>query len=317
MFQEVSGGAVDQAFAVFDTTNAALLTTMALPSGMQATQPDLSKDDASLVFVVPAAGTISTAGDHHFKLGALYTSKFTPAANTLGAPQRILGAAGHNYYYPSFSPDGAFLVLNDAPDAADTPTSNGDAFYNRNARVKLLHNPAAAGAQPIDLAALNVADGLTNSGPRWSPFVTTFHGHSILWVTFSSNRDYGLHLANKGFDNCYPPEGPAYDQPAPLSKQGVTYANCAQPQIWMAAVIVNPSTELDASDRSFPAFWLPFQDVTAHNHSAQWVEKVQAPPSGGSDGGSCGGNGASCGSGPPCCSDTVCCGNTCVYSCIK
>ena len=73
-----------------------------------------------------------------------------------------------------------------------------------------------------------------------------------------------------------PPESPAYDQPQPLSKQGVGYENCAQPQIWMAAVVVDPDTSLDAMDRSFPAFWLPFQDVNSHNHIAQWVKKVQS-----------------------------------------
>jgi len=181
--------------------------------------------------------------------------------------------------------------------------------------VKLLHYPPAAGAQPIDLPALNVADGLSNSWPRWSPFVQHYKGHSILWVTFSSNRDYGLHLVNKGFDNCYPPEGPTYDQPQPLSKKGVTYGNCAQPQIWMAAVIVDPDPSLDAPDRSFPAFWLPFQDVTSHNHSAQWVEKVQGPPSGGTDAGACSPSGQACGAG--CCSDVVCCNGTCEYTCIR
>src|SRR5260221_10425166 len=134
---------------------------------------------------------------------------------------------------------------------------------------------------PIDLAALNVADGLTNSWPRWSLFVTTYKGKKLLWVTFSSNRDYGLHLVNKGFDNCYPPEGPVCDQPQPLSKQGVAYENCAQPQICMAGIVVDEPRAADAADRSYPAFWLPFQDVNSHNHSAQWAEKGLGPPGGG------------------------------------
>ncbi len=39
----------------------------------------------------------------------------------------------------------------------------------------------------------------------------TYKGHKILWVTFSSNRDYGLHLVNQGagFKRCYPTESPA------------------------------------------------------------------------------------------------------------
>jgi len=150
---------------------------------------------------------------------------------------------------------------------------------------------------------------LSNSWPRWSPFVGHFHGHNILWLTFSSNRDYGLHLTNTGFDNCYPPESPAYDQPQPLSKQGVTYKNCAQPQIWMAAVNVDSDRNQDSKDRSFPAFWLPFQDVNSHNHSAQWVEKVNNPDQ--PDGGTCAPTGTPCG---PDAGAVVCCQACCTVN---
>jgi len=305
----------DTVFAVFDGNSGNLLGSS--PLGMLGTHPDLSKDDTTIVFTSPLAGTIDKSGDHHFKQGSLFTASFDAASNAIGAPVSLLPAGMRNFFYPSFAPDKSFVLFNDAPNAADTATANGDAFYNRNARVKLLHYPAAAGATPIDLPNLNVADGLTNSWPRWSPFVTHFHGHSILWVTFSSNRDYGLHLVNKGFDNCYPPEGPTYDQPQPLSKQGVSYANCAQPQIWMAGVIVDTDPNADKSDRSFPAFWLPFQDVNSHNHSAQWVEKVLGGGGQSGDaGGGCAAAGASCGN-IECCSDTVCCNGTCQGQCIK
>ena len=53
--------------------------------------------------------------------------------------------------------------------------------------------------------------------------------------------------------------------------------------------IVDPDASLDATDRSFPAFWLPFQDVTAHNHSAQWVEQIVSTTPDGGTGGSDGG----------------------------
>jgi hypothetical protein len=324
---------MDKQLAVFNDKGTTLLTALALPS--PGTQPDLSKDDTTLLFVVPVAGPaacdmapFSMQGDHHFVGGSLWSATFNASANTIANPKQILQASSHNYYYPNLSPDQSFIAFNDAPEPGNTATTNNDAFYNRNARVKLLHFPPAAGATPIDLAALNVADGLTNSWPRWSPFVQTYKGHHILWVTFSSNRDYGLHLVNKGFDNCYPPEGPMCDQPQPLSKMGVGYTNCAQPQIWMAAVIVDPDPSLDATDRSFPAFWLPFQDVTSHNHSAQWVEQIVGggPPDGGTDAGgtdaggdaatgTCGEVGASCSVG--CCTDTVCCQGTCQASCIQ
>jgi hypothetical protein len=107
---------------------------------------------------------------------------------------------------------------------------------------------------------------------------------------------------------------------------GVGYEDCAQPQIWMAGIIIDPSY---TGDRSFPAFWLPFQDVTSHNHSAQWVQQIQGG-SGGADGGTDGGGGgddggSSCGeSGAPCggtaelcCTDMVCCNGSCQPACVQ
>jgi hypothetical protein len=79
----------------------------------------------------------------------------------------------------------------------------------------------------------------------------------------------------------------------------------------MAAVLVDREGEFDVDDRSFPAFWLPFQDVKSHNHAAQWVEKVLNHPN--PDAGTCGNVGASC----PCCSDTVCCKGLCQVTCIQ
>src|SRR6201999_4388813 len=156
---------------------------------------------------------------HHFMSGALYTSSFDAASGAFGTPSALLSPQGtQNFYYPSFSPDKNFVIFNAAPD--------GDSFYNRKARVELLEYPNTnPNATPIDLPLLNSApsgagdpDKLTNSWPKWSPFVQSYRGHKLLWVTFSSNRDYGLHLVNHGFDNCYPPESPDYDQPQPLSK---------------------------------------------------------------------------------------------------
>jgi hypothetical protein len=54
--------------------------------------------------------------------------------------------------------------------------------------------------------------------------------------------------------------------------------------------------------------------VNAHNHTAQWVEKVQTSP--GPDGGTCGAASASCGAGQTaCCSSFVCCQGSCVEQC--
>jgi hypothetical protein len=273
-------------FIVFDGDGRTRLASMTIGNDLAGTQPDLSPDDRALVFVVPRAGTISLVGDHHFHGGSIYRAAFDAAANELGTAQpMLLAGPDESFYYPSFSPTGEFLVIN----ALSRATPTDDAFYNRRARVALLRFPPPAGARPIELPALNapaLGDKLTNSWPKWSPFVQSYQGHKLLWVTFSSNRDYGLRLPNRGLENCYPPESPEYDQPqlgpntgGSIAQGGPTpaFARCAQPQIWMAAIVVDPE-QSDGADRSFPAFWLPFQDVTSHNHTAQWVEQLAGTP---------------------------------------
>jgi hypothetical protein len=70
-----------------------------------------------------------------------------------------------------------------------------------------------------------------------------YRGKKLMWLTFSSRRAYGLHL----------PAG----QTA---------------QIWMVAF--DPDAAAKGQDPSFPAFWLPFQDMASGNHIAQWVTTV-------------------------------------------
>ena len=85
---------------------------------------------------------------------------------------------------------------------------------------------------------------------------------------------YGLRVANESaqYFNCYPPVSPedtSGDHAKPFDP------NCTQPQIWMAAISLDRLAA--GGDPSFPAFWLPFQDVAAHNHIAQWVDQIAAP----------------------------------------
>jgi len=336
------GNGVDTSFAVWSGDGTTLVAVDALPTGTQGTQPNLSQDDHTLVFVAPGlvggASSISQAGDHHFLGGSLWSAAFDETTSALSGYAPFLTATGsQNFYYPDQSVDGNWVVFNENDDTS-AANNDGDCFYSRQARVKVMHFPPQSGDQPIDLTSLNIANGLSNSWPRWSPALQTYKNHQILWVTFSSNRDYGVRLKNSGFDNYYPPESPTYDQPQPATKQGVTFDNYAAPQIWMAAVIVDTDRSLDATDRSFPAFWLPFQDVTAHNHSAQWVSEVQTGGPG-TDGGSldaggtdgsgsgdgsggnppvCGASGATCGTASAvCCTDVVCCEGTCGPGCLQ
>src|SRR6185312_7597795 len=97
--------------------------------------------------------------------------------------------------------DGSFLVYDEStcPAGANTDQScNADT----DASATLFAVATQAGAQPVALDKCNaggITDGmnksLTNSFPRWSPFVfqrTAESGSRLMWVTFSSTRNYGL-----------------------------------------------------------------------------------------------------------------------------
>jgi hypothetical protein len=346
--------------AAFDLSNGATGTAqgkVASGSG-RGTQPDWSPDGTQVVFVQP--GTLYESGngmcqgcatapppmtcpttapynctcgpamgtnnmdDTHFTGGSLYT--MSANGTTFGTPQAFLTSTGENNYYPAYAPDNAFVIFNRVLGGTGLA---GDAFANPLATIWAI---PAAGGSPVELAGLESAGvaadaghpfpsgGLTNSWPRFSPFVQTYKGKKLYWVTFSSTRDYGLRVQNQvaGEINCYPPEGP---ENACAGKKQLTQPNCAQPQIWMAALTEDG---LASGDTSFPAFWLPFQSVAAHNHIAQWATTLvgdggcfEGTCTGGdggtSDGGTCAGFNASCGANAPCCSGLTCLppSNTC------
>jgi hypothetical protein len=312
------------AFYLFNSTTGAAGSPATVPSGgLRGTQPDWSPDGTSIVFVqVPSGdffsnmgGTSTNGDDEHFYHGSLFTMSYNSAAQTFGSPTALLGSQGENNYYPAYSPDNKFVIFNRAP--ATQPLLSQDAFSNVNAQVMLM--PATAGAMPIALPALNNGNSstYTNSWPRFAPTVQMYKGHQLVWVTFSSTRDYGDKvrnsvMINNGMGlvpqvNCYPsesPENPNGSKTQPLAP------NCHQPQIWMASIDLTAAAS-GTGDPSTPAFWLPFQDVTAHNHIAQWVITIVGN-SGNPDGGSgqCIPLGSSCTAGAFCCG-SVCSSGTC------
>jgi hypothetical protein len=280
------------------------------------TQPDWTKDGNTVYFTVPGevigwGGFGTHKDDDHFGGASIFSMPYMSAMDMFGMPAPVVMSAGadENNYYPSISPDGAFLVFNRAAHADTADHSGHDSFNNPSAR---LWAQKVNGGVPVDMMRANQADGLTNSWPRWSPFIQMYKGKRLLWVTFSSTRDYGLRVQNENVPagqggplvNCYPPDSPENPCAAGVNCHGTAFApNCNQPQIWMAAVSLS-DIELANGDPSFVAFWLPFQDYTAHNHIAQWTEEVVGPPPG--DGGACGVQGSTCSASMPCCAGYVC-----------
>ncbi len=271
---------------------------VAAPSGKRPTQPDWSADGKNVVFVV--ADYIAWGNHHdddHFSGGSLFSIPY--ASGAFGDPVALVTSAGENNYYPSYSPDGSFIIFDRVPKPTTMDVAEGDSFSNPKARVMILS--VKSGATPEDCANLNGTGDLSNSWPRWSPFIQTYKKNRLLWVTFSSTRDYGLRVRNSFGSQvqCYPADS-AEDPGSPHHQ--VFPANCKQPQLWMAAVNLDQA-EIPSTDPSLPAFWLPFQDDTTHNHTAQWTQTVVTTPM---DGGTCLNNGENCAAAPNNCCAGVC-----------
>lgn len=187
-----------------------------------ATMPDWSPDGSAVVFARP--GQAAPAANPGVSRGSIVRVD----ASTWTGEQTLVASAGENNYYPSFSPDNQWVVFNRA--------AGTDSFDAPDAKVYVV---SAGGGTPIALQAATSTNG--DSWPKWGPLVHHYAEGTLLWVTFSSRRPYGL----RGGTNS---------------------------QIWMVGL--DPARAAQGLDPSFAAFWLPFQDFASGNHIAQWVENV-------------------------------------------
>jgi hypothetical protein len=274
-------------WSTWNGTNGAFIGSATIgAAATRPTMPDWSPDGKTIVYVVPA-GTFDTwrTDDAHVYGGSIYTVPYT-GNGTFGAPAVFVQSTGENNYYPSYSPDVpmSFVIFDRVDNMKAGATCAGgfcldDSFSNPAARLMLI-GAAAAGSTPVDLEKAN-GSPLTgkvpwsNSYPRWAPFVQTYRGNKLLWFTFSSTRDYGVRVLNHktGMYQCYPSDS-AESPGSP--HHGVFAAQCQEPQLWMAPLFFAEAQ--NKKDPSGPAFWVPYQDIGTHNHTAQWTQQHVTPP---------------------------------------
>jgi hypothetical protein len=202
--------------------------------------PDWAPDGNSIVFAKPKTsppcfGAICGAP------GVSEASLFllTSTGSGWGNPTTLVQSNGDNAYYPSFSPEGDFVVFNRASAGTD---SKGDAKSSYDAPDATVWAVPTKGGSPIALTRATSANG--DSWPKWMHRAQNYRGKKLLWITFSSRRAYGL-------------------------RQGAGQ----NAQIWMAAF--DPEAAAQGKDPSYPAFRLPFQELSSGNHIAQWVTRVE------------------------------------------
>lgn len=221
-------------FTVRDYATQAVIANLATTGW--ATHPDMSPDGSQLVYV--SAGT--PGADWHFGNGQIIVQAYDATNHALGAARTLVADASNNFY-PSWSPDGQWILFNKSADNS----SGGGAYNNPSASLWVIKADGTAPAIPLGTANL-VAGGLTNSWGRWAPFQQTLgtNHDPLYWITVSSKRDFGVR--KRLTDNW--------------------------PQIWMFAF--SPALAGAGADPGAPAFRLPFQDLAGTNHIAQWAEKV-------------------------------------------
>jgi hypothetical protein len=240
---------------IFDGTTGLVTQTIDL-GGLRADHPDWSKNTTGpeTIAFTSVDATASTT-DQRPSMGGIDVVQLNGGA--WSAPQQLVPAqSGQNRYYPAISPDGTMVVFDQSTcDAGTTSGLSCDADTDPTATMFL--TPLSPGnATPVALANANspgVADAgntiLTNSYPKWAPFVQRLDEmHQIFWLTFSSTRQYGLR--------------------APPVNTFDSDENATGELIWMFGLVVGPG----GTDPSFTAFCLPFQDITTANHIAQWTQ---------------------------------------------
>jgi hypothetical protein len=192
--------------------------------------------------------------------GAQIWTSTSDGTQLTGTPTLLVPrGSGVTSYYPAISDDDEYVVFNqsecDGP--ANNPSSWGsgacDGYNDISARLFLI---PAKGGTPVALTTANGGDmpETTNSWPRWSPDHGTFRGNTLYWVAFSSRRQYGLSL------------------------ESGAGSDATKPQLWFAAIAIDPANGLGTADPSFAPVWLPGQDPNLAgprgNHTPAWTSKA-------------------------------------------
>jgi TolB protein len=162
------------------TAGGGILTSIANSGALLATHPELSPDGTILA-------NVETSQDYYdFEVndGSIVTHTFNDATNSFGPTQVLVpNAAGASNYYPSWSPDGQWILF--------TRTA-GNSYNDSSAQIWVVK--ADGTKPPIQLNLADKGAGLTNSWARWAPFTQSFgpSNELVYYLTFSTARPFGI-----------------------------------------------------------------------------------------------------------------------------
>jgi len=220
-----------------------------------ALMPDWSPDGKQVVFAsTPDPGQWIDLSD-----GAIAVMNYTydGTNHAFEAPKFIVtppltwpSGTYTNLFFPSFSPDGQYIVFN----AARAAWRNNANAAEPGQRLALTDK---AGSQVVELTKMNGEGDLDITWPHWAP---TTEGE-YLWVVFSSQRNYGHKVT-------------ADNSNLACKQNGVLQCK----QLWIGAVDRQKLAAGLVEDPSAPPVWMPGQDLDADNISPYWTVPTSEIP---------------------------------------
>ena len=188
--------------------------------------------------------------------GAIAKMSYSNAGgiHTFGEPQFLVpgpitlpSGSYTNFFFPSFSGDGAVVVFNGA-------RSGWRNFSDARTAGQRLFLTDAAGSWVTDLSKMNGGDiDVDITWPHWAPGASS----DYYWVVFASERDYGHKLTT------------ANTSPTCIGN-GVRQCK----QIWVGAISKATLTAAPGTDPSAPPMWLPGQNYQTNNISPYWTAAI-------------------------------------------
>jgi hypothetical protein len=170
---------------------------------------------------------------------------------SFGEPEVIVPMAeGLYHFYPSWSPDGRWLIFASAPLAQTS-------YDQEESRLRLVER---ATGRVYELESATQGVGNTSTWPKFAPF--TQRNGQLLFFTFNTKIDYGFLLNNSA-----------------------RAAADKLPQLWFAAIDLD---RLEQGDPSTAPVWLPFQETDQRNHLGFWTERISCGGGTSSPGFTCG-----------------------------
>jgi hypothetical protein len=199
--------------------------------GRTAYFPEFSADDREI------AVTVSDAPDSFWSVITGEIAILPIAGDEFGEPRVIASTPDEVHFYPSWSPNGEWVLFASAPIFSLS-------YDQPNARLRVVHRD---GGPIYDLLNATQGVGNTSTLPKFAPFI---QADGSMVFTFNSKVDYGFLLDNSA-------------QPLPELRL---------PQLWLS--FFDPERIDDEEDPSSPPVWLPFQSIDQRNHLGLWTERV-------------------------------------------